>query len=101
MRLTWGICADLIRYHTCEDQIGIWEARAEEAVQRVERAREERQQARYRLEAARAHRHFIHLERTRSQDDWQYDDAPEGIFPRPQVARRGRRNVRGRGRPQF
>jgi hypothetical protein len=20
----WGICADLIRYRLCEDQIGIW-----------------------------------------------------------------------------
>jgi hypothetical protein len=96
----WGICADLICYRTCEDQIGIWEARVEEAVQRVERAREERQQARYCLKAARAHCHFHHLECTRSQDDWQYDNAPEGIFPRPQLAHRGRRNIRGRGRPQ-
>jgi hypothetical protein len=52
----WGICADIVRYRHTEDQIGIWEARAEEAAQRVERAREERTQARFRLEAARAHR---------------------------------------------
>ena len=29
----WGICADIICYRLCEDQIGIWEACAEEAVQ--------------------------------------------------------------------
>jgi hypothetical protein len=36
----WGVCADIIRYRQAEDQIGIWEARVEEASQRVERARE-------------------------------------------------------------
>src|SRR3984893_8694879 len=96
----WGVCADIIRHRLCEDQINIWEARAEEAVQRVERAREERSQTRYRLEAARAHRHFAHLERTNREDDWRWDDQPDMVIPIPQLGRRGRRNVRGRGRPR-
>jgi hypothetical protein len=96
----WGICADIIRYRLCEDQVGIWEARVEEGTQRVERAREERMQARYRLEAARAHKHFGHLERTRQQNDWRWDGEPDLVVPLPQLGRRGRRNVRGRGRPQ-
>jgi hypothetical protein len=96
----WGICADLIRYRQAEDQIGIWEARVEEASQRVERAREERVQTRYRLEAARAHRHFANLERTNKPEDWQYDDDPGMVLPLRQLARRGRRQFRGRGRPQ-
>jgi hypothetical protein len=37
----WGISADIIRYRNCEEQIGIWKARVEEAAQRVERAHEE------------------------------------------------------------
>jgi hypothetical protein len=96
----WGICADLIRYRQAEDQIGIWEARVEEASQRVERAREERVQTRFRLEAARAHRHFANLERTNKPEDWQYDDDPGMVLPLRQLARRGRRFNRGRGRPQ-
>jgi hypothetical protein len=96
----WGICADLIRYRQAEDQIGIWEARVEEAAQRVERAREERVQTRFRLEAARAHRHFANLERTNKPEDWQYDDDPGMVLPLRQLARRGRRQFRGRGRPQ-
>jgi hypothetical protein len=98
----WGISADIIRYRNCEDQIGIWEARVEEAAQRVERAREERTQARYRLEAARAHRHFAHLDRAPRGEDFRYDHDPDMVFPLAQLGRRGRtrRNVRGRGRPQ-
>jgi hypothetical protein len=96
----WGICADIVRYRHTEDQIGIWEARAEEAAQRVERAREERTQARFRLEAARAHRHFTHLQRTNEPEDWRYDDDPNVVVPLRQLGRRGRRNVRGRGQPR-
>jgi hypothetical protein len=87
----WGISADIIRYHNCEDQIGIWEARVEEAAQRVERAREERTSARYRLEAARAHRHFAHLDRAHpAGEDFRYDDHPDMVFPLAQLGRRGR-----------
>jgi hypothetical protein len=96
----WGICADLIRYRQAEDQIGIWEARVKEAAQRVERAREERVQAWYHLEAARAHQHFANLERTNKPEDWQYDDDPSMVLPLRQLARRGCRHVRGHGRPQ-
>jgi hypothetical protein len=96
----WGICADIVRYRHTEDQIGIWEARAEEAAQRVERAREERIQARFRLKAARAHRHFAHLQRTNEPEDWRYDDDPNVVVPLRQLGRRGRRNVRGRGQPR-
>jgi hypothetical protein len=99
-RNNWGICADIVRYRHTEDQIGIWEARAEEAAQRVERAREERTQARFRLEAARAHRHFAHLQRTNEPEDWRYDDDPNVVVPLRQLGRRGRRNVRGRGQPR-
>jgi hypothetical protein len=85
----WGVCADIIHYRNCEDQIGIWEARVKEAAQRVERAREERTQARYHLEAARAHRHFAHLERTPREEDFCYDDQPDMVFPLAQLGRRG------------
>jgi hypothetical protein len=83
----WGICADLLRYRQAEDQIGIWEARVEEALQRVERAREERVQTRYRFEATRAHRHFANLECTNKPEDWQYDDDPGMVLPLRQLAR--------------
>jgi hypothetical protein len=52
------------------------------------------------LEAARAHRHFANLERTNKPEDWQYDDDPGMVLPLRQLARRGRRQFRGRGRPQ-
>ncbi len=99
----WGVCADIIRYKQCEDQVGLWEARMEDAANRLERAREDRTQARFRLEAARAHTHFIHLRRTDNEEDWHWAAEPDVIMPHPlpQLGRRGRRrNVRGRGRPQ-
>jgi hypothetical protein len=97
----WGISADIIRYRNCEEQIRIWEARVEEAAQRVECAREERTSARYRLKAAHAHRHFSHLDRVPCGEDFCFDHDPDMVFPLAQLGRRGcRRNVRGRGRPQ-
>jgi hypothetical protein len=94
----WGISADIIRYRNCEEQIGIWEARVEEAAQRVERAREERTSARYRLEAARAHRHFSHLDRAPRGEDFRFDHDPDMVFPLAQLGRRGRRTQCQRSR---
>jgi hypothetical protein len=95
----WGISTDIIRYWNCEDQIGIWEARVEEAAQRVERAWEERTQVRYRLEATRTHRHFAHLDHAPRGEDFRYDNHPDMVFPLAQLGRcgRNRRNVRGCG----
>ena len=89
----WGICADLIQYRTCEDQIGIWEARAEEAIQWVERAQEEQQQACYCLEATRTHHHFHHLDRTPSTEDWWYAKEPDKVIPCSQLGHHGQRNI--------
>ena len=91
----WGICVDLIRYRTCEDQIGIWEAQVEEAIQQVECTCEEWQQARYHLEAAHAHCHFRHLEHTPNLDNWRYDEEPSVVIPLPQLGHQGWRKVQG------